>query len=95
MTLASGDQITIDDLPEHTGETALSPITALPPEGLDLDKHLQTIEKGLLSAALERTGGNRTEAAKALGMTCRSFRYRLAKFGMDDEVSNDDPDVMD
>ena len=34
---------------------------------------------GLLQQALERTGGNRTQAAALLGMSFRQFRYRLAK----------------
>ena len=33
-----------------------------------------------LSSALKETGGNKTEAAKLLGMTFRSFRYKLTKY---------------
>ena len=35
-----------------------------------------------LEQALERTGGNKTEAAKLLALTFRSLRYRLAKYGI-------------
>ena len=51
----------------------------LPPEGIDLDAFLDSIERKLLKQALERTGGVKTEAAKLLGINFRSFRYRLAK----------------
>lgn len=54
----------------------------LPPEGLDLDAYLGAIERKLLVLALERTGGVKTEAAQLLGMNFRSFRYRLAKYGL-------------
>ena len=54
----------------------------LPPEGLDLEEFLAKIEISLLRQALERTGGNKTEAAKLLGLNFRSFRYRLAKYGL-------------
>lgn len=57
----------------------------IPPEGMDLQGYLDTLEKRLLVQALERTGGVKKKAAELLGMTFRSFRYRLAKFGMDDE----------
>jgi two-component system response regulator PilR (NtrC family) len=35
--------------------------------------------------ALERCNGVKKRSAELLGLTFRSFRYRLAKFGMDDE----------
>ncbi len=64
----------------------------LPPEGLDLDTHLGGLEKNLLQQALERTGGNRTSAAKLLNMSFRSFRYRLAKYGLADDLGTSYPD---
>ena len=53
----------------------------LPEEGLDLEELLTKIEISLLKQALERTKGNKTEAAKLLRLNFRSFRYRLAKYG--------------
>jgi two-component system response regulator PilR (NtrC family) len=58
------------------------PLQVLPPEGLDLDQVLGKLEKSLLLQALERTGGNRTHAAKLLSTSFRSLRYRLAKYGL-------------
>jgi two-component system response regulator PilR (NtrC family) len=66
--------------------------TLLPPQGLDLDGHLGGLEKHLLQQALERTGGNRTSAAKLLNMSFRSFRYRLAKYGLADDLGMSYPD---
>jgi len=57
----------------------------IPEEGLDLQLYLDTLEQRLLVQALEKSGGVKKRAASLLGMTFRSFRYRLAKFGMDDE----------
>lgn len=37
-------------------------------------------EINALTAALKKTDGNKTEAAKLLGMTFRSFRYKLTKY---------------
>jgi two-component system response regulator GlrR len=67
----------------------------LPPEGIDLDGHLGEIERNLLLQALERTGGNRTNAAKLLHTSFRSLRYRLAKYGLSEDIvtlPGEDPD---
>ncbi len=54
----------------------------LPEGGLDLDAELVRVEKAYLQAALQRSNGVKVVAAKLLGMTFRSFRYRLEKLGM-------------
>jgi len=50
-----------------------------------LDDYLQDVEKEILSNALEYAKWNKTLAAKHLGITFRSLRYRLQKLGLDDE----------
>jgi two-component system response regulator PilR (NtrC family) len=47
-----------------------------------LEDRLDEIERHALLTALEATRWNRTQAAKRLGMTPRSLRYRLSKFGL-------------
>jgi two-component system, NtrC family, response regulator PilR len=60
--------------------------------GCDLDAILAETERRLILQALERSGGVRTAAAKLLGVTFRSFRYRLAKLGLgEDGGDGDDP----
>ena len=54
----------------------------LPPDGMDLQAHLDAIERKLLEEALARCGGVKTEAARVLRLTFRSLRYRLAKYGI-------------
>ncbi len=51
--------------------------------GLDLENVVADLEKRLLTQALELTGGNKTEAAKLLRISFRSFRYRLQKYGLE------------
>ena len=48
-----------------------------------LEKHLEAIEIEAIEKALEETRWNRTAAAKKLGMSFRSLRYRLKKLGLD------------
>jgi len=48
----------------------------LPPEGLDLDKHIAA----LLREALDKAGGNKTKAAKMLGITRRRLYSMLESY---------------
>ncbi|MRR54785.1 MAG: sigma-54-dependent Fis family transcriptional regulator [Deltaproteobacteria bacterium] len=57
----------------------------IPSEGMNLEAYLDGIEKSLLLQALERSSGVKKRAAELLGLSFRSIRYRLAKFGMDEE----------
>ena len=50
---------------------------------IDLEKILAEIEKSYLLGALEHTKGVRKKAASLLGLTFRSFRYRMEKLGLD------------
>ena len=56
---------------------------SFPDEGLFLDTEMDRLEKIHLLNALEKTGGNRTEAAKLLNISLRSIRYRLQKHGIE------------
>jgi two-component system response regulator PilR (NtrC family) len=52
----------------------------IPDEGLNMEELLENAERTLLRKALEKSGGVKTEAAKLLGLTFRSFRHRLQKY---------------
>ena len=57
----------------------------IPDRGFDLDAYLGQVECELLHKALEKSGGVRKGAAALLGITFRSIRYRLAKYGLGDD----------
>ncbi len=67
--------------PPSSAHTPMTAKQALPKEGLE--EYLANIEKSLLIQALDSTHWNRTLAAKKLGMSFRSLRYRLKKFELD------------
>lgn len=48
-----------------------------------LEKHLEAVEIEAIEKALHETRWNKTAAAKKLGMSFRSLRYRLKKLGLD------------
>lgn len=52
-------------------------------EDFSLEKHLESIEIEAIEKALEETRWNKTAAAKKLGMSFRSLRYRLKKLGLE------------
>jgi two-component system response regulator PilR (NtrC family) len=44
---------------------------------------MEEMEKAYLLKALEQTNGVKTEAAKLLNLTFRSFRHKLKKYGIE------------
>ena len=85
VTLSEAGVITADVLPATI--RGLSP--AVPQgelevgaAGMDLQGVLDGLERRYLQLALQKAGGVKTEAAKLLGLTFRSMRYRLAKQGL-------------
>jgi two-component system, NtrC family, response regulator PilR len=87
VTLALGPKIELTDLTGDATSIVLNDdheSLQIPDTGFDLDGHLANIERQLLVAALNKTGGVRKDAATLLRMTFRSFRYRLAKYGLGD-----------
>lgn len=83
LALSSGQTIEADDLlldPADIGES--SPAVATAPAGTDLQDYLDQVERHAIEEALEKSGGNRTAAARYLGVTFRSLRYRLERLGM-------------
>jgi two-component system response regulator PilR (NtrC family) len=96
LTLCEGQEI----LPEHlqlpttTSSTQVSsanlPSFNATTSNDSLEDYLVNIEKNLIVKALDDTRWNRTAAAKKLGMSFRSLRYRLKKLGLDDDSSDDE-----
>ena len=59
-------------------------VTTLDAVGGDLEGHMDAIEREILQNAMTEYRWNKTAAAKALGVSFRSLRYRLKKLGLDD-----------
>jgi two-component system response regulator PilR (NtrC family) len=98
VALAGGPAIGLGDLPAAVAGLSASPAPALadlPPGGCKLDEVLGEVERRLILQALERTGGVRKAAAKLLGITFRSLRYRLAKHALEDASDGDEAEGGD
>ncbi|WP_316367910.1 sigma-54-dependent transcriptional regulator [Candidatus Thiodiazotropha sp. CDECU1] len=82
VTLLEGSELLAEDLhlPEnHQAKASQASVSSDRPLG---DK-MEQVERDAIVKALEETRWNRTAAAKKLGMTLRSLRYRLEKFGIE------------
>lgn len=79
--LSSSGVIDVSDLqigPEGEGGIEVGRV------GETLDDTLNRVERQAILDALAKTGGNRTAAARLLGVTFRSLRYRIERLGIDE-----------
>lgn len=91
VALCNGSHITVDDLPSEIRhfsppeDSAPDPssLFALPSEGINLEAIVEDLEKAWIKQALERSRYTQKKAASLLGLTPRSLRYRLQKYGME------------
>jgi two-component system response regulator PilR (NtrC family) len=85
VALARGPQIEAENLPPSFGGRGDRAIpTRIPADGVDLDEMMNAYERALLTEALGAAGGVKKRAAQLLGISFRSFRYRLEKLGLED-----------
>ncbi|HSO82282.1 helix-turn-helix domain-containing protein, partial [Thiocapsa sp.] len=81
--LCEGSVIEVGDLYLPQADGPVLPARAQIDDSVPLEDYLGEIEKKAILDALDETRWNRTAAAKKLGMTLRSLRYRLAKLGIE------------
>jgi two-component system response regulator PilR (NtrC family) len=89
------DSLTLSMYRRKEQEQGAGPVVSdIPLEGFDLDRHMAEIEKRMLQQALLQTGGAKLKASQLLGITFRSFRYRLLKYGLatEDELGSQGTD---
>ncbi len=53
---------------------------SIPPEGVDLERYIASLERNLIQTALRQSGGVQTRAADLLKLSYRSFRHLLKKY---------------
>jgi two-component system response regulator PilR (NtrC family) len=84
VALSREEVIGVDALPPavlNPGTPGNSP--RVPTEGIDLEAMVDAYESELLLEALRATGGVKKRAAQLVGVSFRSFRYRLEKLGIE------------
>ena len=87
VALGAGRQeIDSADLPpevQGAPQAAPAPFVELPEEGLDLPRHLASVERDLVHRALDRTRGNRNKAADLLCIKRTTLVEKLRRIGAD------------
>ncbi len=85
VVLSIGDEICFQELPDFLQRqpVGLDAIQfELPPHGISLE----AIEKELILKALQKFDWNQTQAAKYLDISRRTLRYRMEKYGLQDDA---------
>ena len=92
LILAGSDAITTEHLSfVQSAPAAAGPtwVPTIPPEGLSLE----VLEKELILQALERAAGNKSAAARLLGLTRRTLYSRMEKHGLRTPGDSDDAEA--
>jgi DNA-binding NtrC family response regulator len=82
VLLARGPRVEADDIRIDTAQRTRPAAVAgdhFLPEGMTLDEY----EQSILREALKRANGNKSHAARLLGLTRNALRYRLAQMGIE------------
>ena len=83
MVLSSGDTIIEEHIPDEIRMPDSLPLPQdIPTGGVNLDGIIEDIEKRYLTKALEKAKGVKTDAARLLNLSFRSFRHRLSKYDL-------------
>ena len=82
VLLAQGPRVEADDIRIDTGAARSRPWPPpiiFCPKGMTLDQY----EQSIIREALKRANGNKSQAARLLGLTRNALRYRLAQMGIE------------
>ncbi len=80
LVLCRGKQLDIEDIKlENAPRPRAQNETHFLPEGMTLDQY----EQELIREALRRADGNKSQAARLLGLTRNALRYRLTQMGLE------------
>jgi len=85
--LADDQSIMASDLPPELDAPAVGSSQPVPSDGSSSDD-LQSLQKSKIVDVLDRVGGNKTRAARLLGITRRSLYRLLERYELDDKPTD-------
>ena len=83
VVLSRGDVIGVADLPRQVAASVNNAAEDVPESG-NLDDRVAALERASLERALREADGNKSAAARVLGVSERKVRYMLRKYGMEE-----------
>ena len=84
MVMAGGPTIELEDLPPALLEAQAQTSPLLPDDGaLSIKEASRRLERELIRRALEKTGGNRTQAARLLEISHPALLYKIKEYGLE------------
>lgn len=91
VALSTSNVIDVEDIQLDVSPARLRTADAessapFPPPGVTLE----AFEDEIIQEALRRAGGNKSQAARLLGLSRNALRYRLSKMGVPDEDNSDE-----
>lgn len=89
VLLCDNEIITEEYLPEEITSVPAVKGISVPSGGMDFEQLMEDTEKAYLLKALRKSNGVKTEAAKLLNLTFRSFRHKLKKYGIEKKIITD------
>jgi DNA-binding NtrC family response regulator len=74
-----GDLLTVDDLSPHVAAGEAAPDSD---DDLTLKRRVERLERTLVAEALQRTGGNQSQAAKLLGLSRFGLQKKMQRYDL-------------
>jgi two-component system response regulator AtoC len=84
MVMASGSTIEPKDLPPYLGPAAQTSVFIPDEDNLSIKEASRRLEKAFIQRALEKTGGNKTQAAKLLELSHPALLYKIKDYELDE-----------
>jgi two-component system, NtrC family, response regulator AtoC len=84
LLVCEDDLLDVGSLPDNLRARSGGPaVVGIPSDSLSIKKAEELMERELIRRALEKTGGNRTHAARLLEISHRSLLYKIKEYGIE------------
>jgi two-component system response regulator AtoC len=94
MVLETGSGLMPENLPDAVRNVEINPAIRAAANELSIKKMMVIMEQELIKKALDKTGGNRTWAAKLLEISHRALLYKIKRYGLERYMLDKDPGLQ-
>lgn len=94
MVLEVTQELRPESLPDSIRNVEINPAIRAAANELSIKKMMVIMEQELIKKALEKTGGNRTWAAKLLEISHRALLYKIKRYGLERFMLDKDPGLQ-